>query len=135
MVLLSLKKFDSDISEITTALDRWVTFLTKAHALSRSQLPTPLGVESIKRALGALESLHLGDDEREVYEARLKWLRDEEMALKTAFNKGLEEGREEGKEEGVASVARTMAQKGLDKDAIIEMTGLTEDRLVKILES
>jgi flagellar biosynthesis/type III secretory pathway protein FliH len=45
----------------------------------------------------------LSTDERAVYEGRLKWLRDEEMAIQTAHMRGKAEGLAAGKAEGLAA--------------------------------
>jgi hypothetical protein len=44
----------------------------------------------------SLNTLSLNKEEREVYEARLKWLRDEAGAIEKAHEKGIEKGIEKG---------------------------------------
>ncbi|MEJ6950722.1 Rpn family recombination-promoting nuclease/putative transposase [Natronospora cellulosivora (SeqCode)] len=114
---IELDKYDKDLDEIQTSLDRWVEFLKRAHKYNRDKIPHQLAeVLNLKKAIKVLDTMYLSEDERELYEARLKWLRDEEMAIKTAekkgerrgerrgleigLKKGLEEGRLEGRREG-----------------------------------
>jgi predicted transposase/invertase (TIGR01784 family) len=79
---IELKKYKGDIESVKTALERWIVFLNKPHEFSRSKIPPTLAeVTSIARAIEVLDTMGLSTDEREVYEARLKWLRDEEMAI------------------------------------------------------
>jgi flagellar biosynthesis/type III secretory pathway protein FliH len=56
--------------------------------------------------------MSLTETEREVYEAHLKWLRDEEMALLTAHNKGVEEGMQKGRAEGLEEGLQRGEEKG-----------------------
>jgi predicted transposase/invertase (TIGR01784 family) len=78
---IELKKYHESFS---TMLDKWTNFLVKAYEYDKQHLPEELQVPSIEKALEVLEHMSLNDEERESYEARLKWLRDEEMALKKA---------------------------------------------------
>jgi predicted transposase/invertase (TIGR01784 family) len=79
---IELKKYEGDTENVKTALDRWIVFLTRAHEFSRSKIPPTLAEDtSIAHAIEILDTMWLSADEQEVYEARLKWLRDEEMAI------------------------------------------------------
>lgn len=99
---VELEKFKEHETELLSVLDRWIIFLNRAHEFSSSRIPKELAaVDSISRAIQVLDTMALDCDEREVYEARLKWLRDEEMAIKTAHRKGLIKGLEEGLLEGI----------------------------------
>jgi hypothetical protein len=102
--VIELKKYEGDIESVKTALDRWIVFLTRAHEFSRSQIPSTLAeVTSIARAIEILDTMGLSTDERAVYDGRLKWLRDEEMAIQTAHMRGKAEGLAAGKAEGLAA--------------------------------
>jgi predicted transposase/invertase (TIGR01784 family) len=79
---IELIKYEGNAESVKTALERWIVFLNKAHEFSRSKIPPTLAeVTSIARAIEVLDTMGLSTDEREVYEARLKWLRDEELAI------------------------------------------------------
>lgn len=43
-------------------------------------------------------------------------------------------GREEGKRIALTDVAKAMLKRGLDTDAIMEMTGLSKDELQKLAQ-
>lgn len=135
---IELKKFspnsqeglDELVSKIQASIDIWAAFLTRHELLNKESLPSPLNNPELKKALGVLEVMNFGDEERDAYEERLKWLRVEANTLKKYEEKGRAEGREEGKEE----VALNMLQKGLSPLDIHELTGLDEmviDRLRK----
>ena len=59
--------------------------------------------------------MSLSDTEREVYESHLKWLRDEEMALQTAHNKGVQEGIEKGRAEGLTTALQRLIDSGVSE--------------------
>ena len=63
-------------------------------------------------------------EQREIYEARLKYLRDEDGALETARIRGIEQGKIE--------VARKLLEKNFSVEEICEITGLSEDEIKKI---
>ena len=95
---IELVKYDD---KIISMLDSWVNFLEKAEVYSKYDIPLELEeVPTIRKAIELLDNMSLSPEERESYEARLKWLRDEEMGLKKAENKGYVIGKQEGIEEG-----------------------------------
>ena len=55
-----------------------------------------------------------------------------EKGIQLGEQRGIEKGRHEGKLEGKLEVARTMLANGLDRDAVMKMTGLTADDLAQI---
>ena len=79
-------------------------------------------------------------EERESYDARLKWLRDEASILSTKFNtgkaegikEGIEKGIKEGIEKGIEEVTRNLLSMDLDITAISKATGLSESEIKKI---
>ncbi|MCT4595703.1 MAG: Rpn family recombination-promoting nuclease/putative transposase, partial [Anaeromicrobium sp.] len=76
MHYVELKKFNKDIHEIKTALDRWVTFLNKAYEYDKDRIPKELEEEiTIKKAIEKLDIMSLNKEEREIYENDLKRLR------------------------------------------------------------
>ena len=140
---IELEKYTGDIETVKSALDRLIVFLTRAHEFSRSKIPRTLGeVTSIARAIEILDTMGLSSDKREVYEARLKWLRDEEMAIFTAHKRGIDKGRAEGIAEGRAEgIAKGRAEgraegmaEGLAKalSRLID-AGMSEEQAKKLL--
>lgn len=127
---VELKKFNKDLAHLTTALDRWTTFLSKAEQWERNFIPEELKIDpAIAKAAHALDTLSLDEEEREIYEAKLKWLRDESGTLR----KVREEGREEGEVIGTEKVALNLLKKGSWSIAdISDATGLTKEALEKL---
>lgn len=138
---IELKKFNKDLSHLTTALDRWVSFLTKAEQWERNFVPRELKDDpAIKKAAYALDTLSLDKEEREIYEAQLMWLRDQAAILKKTQEDFIEIGREEGEviglqkgeviglEKATRSIAIRMLKKGtFSIETISQTTGLTEE--------
>lgn len=121
---IELKKFDKDIRDIKTTLDRWITFLNNAYKYSRNRIPKELEEDkNIKRAVEVLDIMCLDEDERELYENDLKDSIDKQEQLYTA--------REEGIEEGIKNVAKSLLDV-LDIDTIVSKTGLSKEEILKL---
>ena len=130
---IELHKFDDEVSHIKTTLDRWAKFLKKAHHYDKATFPDELRVEpAIEKAFYSLNTLSLDKDEREIYEARLKWLRDEDAALQKAHQKGIEQGIEQGRHKERQEMAKKQLRRGVSVDMVIEDTGLTREEVEAI---
>ena len=130
---IELPKVPEEKQYIVNALDRWSAFLARAERYTAATLPDELSRDPvIKKAMEVFETTRLDDENRNTYEGRLKWLRDESSALETKYLRGKAEGkaegRAEGKAEGKAEERIEMAQKmefeGMSKDMIRRITGL-----------
>lgn len=109
------------LPKIKTALDRWVTFLTKHELLDKTSLPNELKDEKLEKALSVLEVMNLSQDEREAYDSHLKWLGVEASTLrKTEANT-------------LKRVAKNMILKGQDLNFISEITEISEEDLKKLV--
>jgi len=113
---IELEKCTGELSNVLSVLERWIFFLKHAHEVSRSKIPPELAeIDSISRAINILDTMSLSETEREVYESHLKWLRDEEMALQTAHNKGVQEGIEKGRAEGLTTALQRLIDSGVSE--------------------
>ena len=147
---IELKKFSENsqeelsdiVAKVKNALDVWVAFLTRHDLLNKDRLPPELDNEALKKALTVLEVMNFGEEEREIYEGHLKWLRVEANTLKKykteGFEEGLEKGREEGREEGdtnrVRKTVLRLHKLGIDIETISQATELTREAVKKIIE-
>jgi predicted transposase/invertase (TIGR01784 family) len=100
--ILELPKFTKAVTQVQTPLDRWLYFLRHAQDLDTEALPVALDVAEVRWALEDLIMISQSDQDRERYEARLKWQRDVYTALAEARDEGLERGRAEGQQEARA---------------------------------
>ena len=100
---IELNKFDIAPAQLKSLLARWVTFLKSEGVLTEPKVRTALSSDpDIKKAIETLEHLNFSEHERDLYERRLKRLRDEDEVLETVRVKGIEEGLEKGMEKGKA---------------------------------
>jgi len=138
LIFVELKKFKKELPEIHTTLERWITFLNKAHEYSKDNLPNELATEEIKRAMEELEIMYFNETEQEHYESQQRRYLDE---ISLAKQKEREQEQEERKiqnaknkgiAEGIEKVAKQMKLKGKSIDEIIEFTGLTKDQIDKL---
>jgi predicted transposase/invertase (TIGR01784 family) len=111
--LLELPKFTKNADQLGDPLDVWCYFLIHGAEIDTEQMPNALKVPMVQRAMEVLDMLSHNEVERERYQARLKWERDQ-----TAF---IDEAREGGIQEGI--------QKGLQKGTLIGRIQLIEEWL------
>ncbi len=154
---IELKKFKKEYEEITTALERWVSFLSRAYDLSKDRLPRVMASDKhIVKALYAVDRM-FNEDERLVYDVRMQALADVDSKIASALEKGLKEGEErgiakgkeaglkEGEERGIAkgkeeglkegerlaklAIARELLASGMKVEDVTRMTGLEPEDL------
>jgi predicted transposase/invertase (TIGR01784 family) len=143
MHTIELSKFSKDIeddkakllSKIKTALDCWSAFLTKHDLLDPENLTEELKQIPVKKAISVLDVMNLGDLERSLYEDHLKFIRDEDSAIRTAEAKGREEGIEEGVKNTKHKAAINLLQKGVNPDIVSSALDLHKSIIDKIKES
>jgi predicted transposase/invertase (TIGR01784 family) len=122
---VELNKYDE---KIMRTVDRWANFLKLAHLYTPENLPVELeNVPSIKKAVKELEIMYMTEEEKEVYEAGLKYLRDQDMIIKAALMNAQEEGRkigieigrgiglEQGIKQGIQQGIEQGIEKGIEK--------------------
>ena len=137
---IELNKFTEDASEeladivskTKNSLDVWVAFLTRHDLLKADRLPKELDNDTLKKALHVLDVLNFSEEERELYEDHLKWLRIEANTLKKATEKAREEALTEGISIGVEKTAINMIKQKLDDKLISSVTGFTLEEILKL---
>ena len=86
--LLELPKFQKNVHELIDPLDTWCYFLTHGAELDPTNLPAEMQATMVKRAMEVLNMLSKNDVERERYQARLKWERDQTAFIDEALKSG-----------------------------------------------
>lgn len=99
--LIELPKFTKSVNGVTDNLDRWTYFLKHGDELDLDNLPVQLQTSTIRSATGVLTRMSHNTLERDQYEARLKYQRDQSCFIATAREEGWKQGVEEGIERGV----------------------------------
>jgi predicted transposase/invertase (TIGR01784 family) len=133
---IELKKFKKELPDIHSTLERWITFMNKAHEYSKDNLPEQLATdEDIIRAMEELEIMSFNEVEREHYENQEKKYLDK-LALerqaqrdKEKQQKELNNAEEKGMEKGIEKVAKQMKTDNEPIDKIIKFTGLTNEQI------
>jgi len=121
MYYVELKKFDGELLHIKNTLDRWITFLNRAEEFEKDRLPKELAEPEIKKAMETLDRINLNKKEREYYEGRKKFLRDEYAADKTAEEKAKLEEKYENARNGILA--------GYSNEIIKAFTKLSEEEI------
>lgn len=96
--------------------------------------------ERLVEAFNAWEELSQTPDTIIAYHSRLKAIKDHELSLIYAEEKGiekgieegLEKGKQEGIEEGIKKVAKNMIEKGASNEDIAEFTELSIEEVERI---
>lgn len=89
--------------------------------------------EKVKKAEEELEYLSGDEAERRIAYLRETAEIDRKFAMTAARKQGREEGRSEGRAEEMSDVAKKMLEKNMDISLIIEVTGLTKEKIEKII--
>lgn len=90
---------DNELSDLP-GLEQWCCFLKLAEHREVRELARLLGDEVFAEAAGVLEMIQQSPEDRQFYEARLRFLQNEEARLNAACEAAREEGREEGAAQG-----------------------------------
>ncbi|MCT4594996.1 MAG: transposase, partial [Anaeromicrobium sp.] len=96
---------------------------------------------TIKKAIEKLDIMSLNKEEREIYENDLKRLRIYSADIKTAEKKGIEKGIEKGIKQGIEKgiekgkieIIKNMLQIGMEIEKIKILTGVSEEKIFKIM--
>ncbi|MBS0290776.1 MAG: Rpn family recombination-promoting nuclease/putative transposase [Proteobacteria bacterium] len=140
---IELKKFSgntsTELSELLTkiksSLDIWVAFLTRQDLLNQNNLPKEINQHHIQKALNVLNIMNFTPQEREAYEANLKWYQVEANALKKAEARGEARGIEIGQTLAIEKMVLSMFEKGCNLELICHISGLTKTELNKIIHA
>jgi len=128
---IELKKFNKTAHQITTALDRWSSFLTTAHQLDQEHTPKELASDkNIVKAIAAIDRM-FNEEERQVYEVRMQSFADVASIIASGAEKNIEKGIEKASK----AIVLNMAGKGIDIAAIAELTGLSVSDIAALLQN
>jgi predicted transposase/invertase (TIGR01784 family) len=116
--LIELSRFNKTPEQLTTALDRWCYFLRHGADLDPDQLPASLDVPEIRQALEVLAMFTKDENEREIYELRLKFQRDHDSLVQWAKDA-----------EQHAKDAEERVKKGMEKGALVGQIRLCQELL------
>ena len=121
-IYLEMPKFNKTEDELTSHFERWMYVLKN---LSRLQAyPEKLQEKIFRKFFAQAELAQMPAEMRQSYEDSLKYYRDLNSVIDTAFDDGVKVGREEGRQR-VLDIARNLIDV-LDVQTIAQKTGLSE---------
>ncbi len=88
--------------------------------------------EEIEKAKKELEKLAMNPEDRELYELRLKAIRDEMNIRYSGYIDGMTEGEAKGKAEEKTEVAKKLLKKQMPIRDIAEVTGLSLEEIERL---
>jgi predicted transposase/invertase (TIGR01784 family) len=112
--LINVERF-ADVMK--TDLDEWI------YLFKHAALPPHCKAKNLDKAAEKLDVLKMKPEERHRYDLYLMALVNEQDAIETALNKGINKGKISGKLE----VAQKMQKSGMDMETIVALTGLSPD--------
>lgn len=113
--------------ECTTEIEKWIYCIKNMERMRT----IPFKNDTFRRLEERARVSNLSTKEYSEYEQSLKLIRDYNNTLTSHFEIGREEGRIQGSAEGSAeermAIAKEMLNKGLDKEMIISLTGISDE--------
>ena len=88
--------------------------------------------EEIEKAKKELEKLAMNPEDRELYELRLKAIRDEMNIRYSGYIDGMTEGEAKGKAESKTEIAKNMLKENINIELISKVTGLSLEEIEKL---
>ena len=151
-IYLSLPYFTKKEEECETDFDRWMYLLKNMDSFEKIPEYAPKSV--FGKILEVADVASLNEEERWEYDQALKHYRDYNNTLHTSYRQGKEEeeaiglakgrtegeaigltkGKEEGKSEATCQMLRNMQAMGMDMATMAQITKLSEEEMVKLLQ-
>ena len=151
-IYLSLPYFTKKEEECETDFDRWIYLLKNMDSFEKIPEYAPKSV--FGKILEVADVASLNEEERWEYDQALKHYRDYNNTLHTSYRQGKEEeeaiglakgrtegeaigltkGKEEGKSEATCQMLRNMQAMGMDMATMAQITKLSEEEMVKLLQ-
>ncbi len=88
--------------------------------------------EAIKEAKKVYDELMADEHERTLIKLREKYIRDYNTIKEDGYNNGYNDGKDAGAKKEKLEIAKKMLKMKLNKEDIIEATGLSQEKLLEI---
>ncbi len=122
-IYLEMPKFNKSVDELETRFDKWMYVIKNLNRLDK--IPEKLRETIFEKLFAAAEIAKFSYNEILTYEDSLKQYRDLKNSIDTA--------REEGKIEEKIVIAKIALSKGMSVNVIMELTGLSENEISKLI--
>ena len=128
MHFIELPKFLKKKPDIENKLEQWLCLISEREEEVKMILEKN---KEIKKANKEVEILSQDEQEREIYELRLKALRDEENIRLT----GVAQGMTQGEKKKQIEIAKNMIKENIDKEVISKVTGLSIEKIESLIKN
>jgi len=138
LIFIELPKFHKTEAELSSIQDKWLYFIKNAGNLD--YIPKNLNQE-LEKAFNIANEANLSEEELELQHKKKDFIYIQkssiEFATKTGMEQGLEKGLQQGLEQGewnnTLKIIENANRMGLPMQAIIELTGLDEEKISALL--
>jgi len=146
LIFIELPKFHKTEAELSSVQDKWLYFIKNAGNLD--YIPKNLNQE-LEKAFNIANEANLSEEELELQHKKKDFIYIQkssiEFATKTGMEQGLEKGLQQGLEQGLQqgleqgewnktlNIIQNANRMGLPMQAIIELTGLDEEKISALL--
>ena len=134
-IYLSLPFFDKSEEECETGFEKWIYVLKYMEVLER--LPFTAQKKIFDHLAKLADVRCLSSEEQEKYDESIKAADDYYGVLMSYYMNGIEEGVAKGEARGShhksLEIAKKMMAKGMDENTIMEITGLTQEEIRKLI--
>lgn len=131
----SLPFFDKSEEECETGFEKWIYVLKYMEVLER--LPFTAQKKIFDHLAKLPDVRFLSSEEREKYDESIKAADDYYGVLMSYYMNGIDEGVAKGEARGShhksLEIAKKMMAKGMDENTIMEITGLTQEEIRKLI--
>ena len=129
MHFIELPKFRKKNPDISSKLDQWLWLICGEEEKIKMAKNEN---EKIKEAKSELEKLEMSPEDRELYELRLKAIRDEINIRESGYTDGMRDGMKDGEEKGKKEIAKNMLKENMPIEVISKLTGLSQEEIEKL---
>ncbi len=130
---LELPKFNKDIKDLKSIVDKWAYFFKNAPTTTPEQLDEIAANDQIiKKAFEALDQFYWTEEEIKKYEQEMKRALDEQAILAQRFDQGVAQGIAEGVAQGVLQVALNLLKQAIPIQTIQTVTNLSSAELIQL---
>ncbi len=135
---LELPKFNKNINNLETIIEKWVYFFKHGETTSEDDVERIIeGDDIIERAYEELNRFSWNEEELLTYDQSEKYYNSYIATIENKYEegieKGLKKGREEGKQEGIEEskliIAKNMLKTGINEKTINQVTGLSFEQI------
>ena len=130
LVFIELPKFQKELADLETLMDKWLYFLKAARKLE--SVPPSMGaVPEIQKAFAIANQANLNAQELDELEHQEIFIQDQRNSIKKALSQGIEQGMEQGKLAAQRAIAQQLLGV-LDDEAISRTTGLDLEAIAQL---